>query len=72
MQALGNEVEILIELNCGNHLRTLIITVSIHQIRIRVGIAAGIVITEHDVLYSYMLVIHRIICREENGIGMHQ
>ena len=68
MQAFGNEIEVLIQLDCSNHLGTLGILVAAYQIGIRVGIGTVLIVTEHYMLYSHVVIIGREICREKDWV----
>ena len=71
MQALGDEVEVLVELHGRDHLRTLGVLVSAHQVGVRVGVGSVLVVTEHYVLDAHVVGVIGIVGREEHGVGVH-
>ena len=70
-QPLGDELEILLKLYGGDHLGALVVLVALDKVGIRVDVGAILVVTEHDVLDPHVLVVHRVVGREEHRVGVH-
>ena len=70
-ETLGDEAEVLVKLESGNHLGTLVVLVTHYEVGIRVHVTTLIIITEHNVPDILMFLIFRIICREKDRIGVN-
>ena len=61
LQALGDETQILVQLYGGYHLRALVVFVAANHLGVWVDVSARLVVTEHDVLDAYMVIVHGIV-----------
>ena len=70
LQTLRNEIQILVDFNRSDHLRTLQVTVATDEVGVGVGIGAVLVVAEHDVLDTDMVIILRVVSRKQDGVGV--
>ena len=67
-EPLCDKIKVLVDLYGSDHLGTLIVPVTFHHVGVRVGVLSLVIVTEHDVFDANVLIVHRVVRREENRI----